>query len=794
MAAEKSVLYEDYAGGTVAVQRTAFSLDALGRYICNTWDEAVLSGGIPFDAVVIGAGMYGGFCATKIYRSGGKVLLLDAGPFLVPEHVQNLGPVGLNVPEPVAPNSSAAQETRDLVWGIPWRGNQIFPGLAYCVGGKSLYWGGWSPRLTIEDLGQWPTAVRDYLNAQYRNVERQTGVAEVTDFIRGPLTEELRKRIDAAVPAVATLSKSQSAPVAVQGSPPAPSSGLFSFDKFSSVPLLMDAIREDIGRAGLDSSQRDFFLVPNVHVVRLETENGRVRQIKASVNGRIRCFQVPCTCQVILALSAIESTRLAIESFPTPLMGRNLMVHLRSDTTVRIRRAVFGGLAAGPLATAALHIPGKANNGGQFHLQLTAGANPAYNAEDVWFRMVPDIEEVDRILANQDAEWIAITLRGIGEMRGHRDRAAPDPAVSWIKLSPFEVDEFGKARAYVHLKTTLEDDAVWDDMDDAAIALVKKLANDDPNNIEHYYKKDGHFGWHHEEPPRGRLIQGLEDPRNGGVRQPLGTTYHESGTLWMGEQAADSVTDTNGQFHGVRNAYCADQALFPTVGSANPVLTGLVLARKVADAIVNRAAAPLEQRFTPILNFPGPTDLPDQWEQIGASGFVRRRDFVETNGGFGLLQYTAREYEDFELKVEWRCRVATRNNSGIFLRVSPKAADGIIDPAQQALAVMLSGYEVQIDDTGEIPEGQAFGDPYHMTGAIYEQAPASKLASRPAGQWNRFWITVNGARITVVLNDELITDFTDDPGALRSPKGYIALQNHFKGHRVQFRNLQIKAL
>jgi len=27
---------------------------------------------------------------------------------------------------------------------------------------------------------------------------------------------------------------------------------------------------------------------------------------------------------------------------------------------------------------------------------------------------------------------------------------------------------------------------------------------------------------------------------------------------------------------------CVDQAVFPTVGSANPVLTGLVLARKIA--------------------------------------------------------------------------------------------------------------------------------------------------------------------------------------------------------------------
>jgi len=56
------------AGGPVNVQSTTFSIDALGRYLCSTWDEATGSGGAPFSAVVIGAGMYGAYCATKIFR------------------------------------------------------------------------------------------------------------------------------------------------------------------------------------------------------------------------------------------------------------------------------------------------------------------------------------------------------------------------------------------------------------------------------------------------------------------------------------------------------------------------------------------------------------------------------------------------------------------------------------------------------------------------------------------------------------------------------------------------------
>src|SRR5438445_13432305 len=89
------------------VQATAFTLDALGRLICNTWEEVVNNGGAAFDAVVIGAGMFGAYCAEKLYRfgqaKGMRVLVLEAGPFLVSEHIQNLARIGLNVPGAMDP-------------------------------------------------------------------------------------------------------------------------------------------------------------------------------------------------------------------------------------------------------------------------------------------------------------------------------------------------------------------------------------------------------------------------------------------------------------------------------------------------------------------------------------------------------------------------------------------------------------------------------------------------------------------------------------------------------------------
>src|SRR5260370_7002658 len=91
---------------TVEAQETTFSLDVLGRYICNTYDEAVNNGGFPFDAIVIGAGMHGSYVAKKIYRQGRgnfRVLLLEAGDFLISVHVLTLNPISLSPARPIPP-------------------------------------------------------------------------------------------------------------------------------------------------------------------------------------------------------------------------------------------------------------------------------------------------------------------------------------------------------------------------------------------------------------------------------------------------------------------------------------------------------------------------------------------------------------------------------------------------------------------------------------------------------------------------------------------------------------------
>ena len=131
---------------------------------------------------------------------------------------------------------------------------------------------------------------------------------------------------------------------------------------------------------------------------------------------------------MVLANGTIEATRLALESlgvgdnrFGSPRVG-NLVAHLRSNITVRIKRAALG--MAGPPTdpeTVAFLVRGEAL-GRRFHHQVIAASVVGTDPERTMWATVPDIELLGNMLASQDPNWVTITLASLSARRA---RARP---------------------------------------------------------------------------------------------------------------------------------------------------------------------------------------------------------------------------------------------------------------------------------------------------------------------------------------------------------------------------------
>src|SRR3954453_13370503 len=181
-------------------QLTDFTTDVLGRYMCNGFDEAMHSTDQngqrpngspqndvrPFNAIIIGGGSFGGILAQHLLygdeTNSYRILVLEAGRHSLPEHFQNL----------------PLQRQPGEVRGLPWETNVPggFPGLAYTTGGRSLFFGGGSPRLLRREMpaAKWPpNGVAALKQKYFDEAGRQIGSDAANDFIQGELHSALRK-------------------------------------------------------------------------------------------------------------------------------------------------------------------------------------------------------------------------------------------------------------------------------------------------------------------------------------------------------------------------------------------------------------------------------------------------------------------------------------------------------------------------------------------------------------------------------------------------------------------------
>src|SRR5262249_26606051 len=200
-------------------------------------------------------------------------------------------------------------------------------------------------------------------------------------------------------------------------------------------------------------------------------------------------------------------------------------------------------------------------------------------------------------------------------------------------------------------------------------------------------------------------------------RDPPCSTHHESGTVWMGDNALSSVTDETGRIWEMENLYVVGPALLPTMGSPNPMLSGVALSRRTADKVITHAPAiAAEPGFTAL--FDGTEKTFQRWKIAGPGAFALKEGLLiaQPGGHSSVFFYAADVFSNYVLRLQFLLPGPVDQfgkaigNSGVFLRfryphqtwddVNAQEPQAQNNPAWVAV---VTGFEVQIDEQG-IPD------------------------------------------------------------------------------------------
>lgn len=156
---------------------------------------------------------------------------------------------------------------------------------------------------------------------------------------------------------------------------------------------------------------------------------------------------------------------------------------------------------------------------------------------------------------------------------------------------------------------------------------------------------------------------------------------------------------------------------------------------------------------------------------------------------------TDKEYENYELSLEWR--ISKGGNSGIIFNVKEDPKFG---------NTYNTGLEMQVLDNIKAEDNKKEN---HLAGLLYDISGTDALSKpKPAGEWNEARIMQNNGHLALYFNGVKTLDVQQGNDEWKgmiagskfktwqdfavSPKGKIAFQDH--GYEVAFRNIKIKPL
>jgi len=532
-----------------------------------------------FDYIVIGSS----FCALgfvdRVLRNDphARILVIERGPFFLPEHFQNL-------PLPFQQTLGGMSET--FPWTLSSRtigdGGYIKwqHGMVPFFGGRSTLWSAWCPRPTHEEMEGWPEKVIAAANEYFESAERLLNVVPASEIDRGRaapqpgtrpvygiLQEKLTERMVEGLERIDSATRAIPAPLAVG----APELHGMDFVKFAVPGPLLEVLSAAKAREKAKEGA-PLRIVTDCTVTRVLQQQGRATALETT-QGVVNVGDA----KLILAMGTLPPTTLVLNSFPqVENAGERFTAHFITSVVARVPRAdyEFHG-EIGELELAAIYMAGvDRKTRGQYHIQLTAlsDRHPAANAQTA-ARYMPDVVATaspEQLRTSED--YVVFVCAVLGELDYRNEE-------NWLRKME---GSDPTTNVLLQVLENENDRSVWSTMDEGTFqALERVLSPGGAERVEYWHKDPDD-----EEDP-GAWAKGR--PTEKMIRVPA--LVHEGSTLWIGDDR-DAVVGLDYGLKGVGNVYVTGGSLWPTGASWNPTMTMVALAQHLADLLSKKAAEP----------------------------------------------------------------------------------------------------------------------------------------------------------------------------------------------------------